>query len=208
MAFLEHPPVPVRPDIAAAFEREWARLAGPGSSWTGSERVDMAAAARSSREGGAPSERLPDAAIAVAVRLGAEPGTMNRQEADRASAAVGVGGYVELVGVVARTAAVDAFHVALGVPLPEFPEPVAGSATARLEAAATTGPAWVPMVGGSSIVNALSLMPDEAAAQEDLHGPLYLTYDQMEDLTFRRGLHRAQMELVAARTSALNECFY
>jgi hypothetical protein len=30
----------------------------------------------------------------------------------------------------------------------------------------------------------------------------------MQDLEFVRGLSRPQMELVAARTSALNECFY
>ncbi len=45
-------------------------------------------------------------------------------------------------------------------------------------------------------------------AQQHLHGPIYLTYEEMADLDFRRGLHRSQMELVAARTSAINECFY
>jgi len=64
------------------------------------------------------------------------------------------------------------------------------------------------MVGGASIVQALSAVPSEAEAQEDMHGPLYLTYAQMQDLQFVRGLTRPQMELVAARTSALNECFY
>jgi hypothetical protein len=64
------------------------------------------------------------------------------------------------------------------------------------------------MVGGSSIVQALSLVPAESAAQEDLHGALYLTYEAMAEPVHRSGLNRVQMELVAARTSAVNECFY
>ena len=52
------------------------------------------------------------------------------------------------------------------------------------------------------------VVPAEAEAQDDLHGSMYLTQDQMSDPSFERGLTRAQMELVASRTSALNECFY
>ncbi len=67
--------------------------------------------------------------------------------------------------------------------------------------------AWVPMAPGS-IAYALSLVPHEMAAQEELHGPLYLTYEGMADLEYVNGLTRAQMELVAARVSVINECFY
>ena len=59
-----------------------------------------------------------------------------------------------------------------------------------------------------SIVNALALVPAEAAAQEDLHGPLYLTYEEMQGRPFERALTRTQMEIVAVCTSLLNECFY
>ena len=59
-----------------------------------------------------------------------------------------------------------------------------------------------------SITNALSLVPAESAAQADIHGPLYMSYEQMADYAFERELNRAQMELVAARVSAINECFY
>jgi len=51
-------------------------------------------------------------------------------------------------------------------------------------------------------------VPAEMEAQRDIHGPLYLSYEQMGLANFQRGLHRSQMELVAATTSALNECFY
>jgi hypothetical protein len=64
------------------------------------------------------------------------------------------------------------------------------------------------MVGGASITQALSLVDAESVAQEDMHGPLYLTYEGMAEFDYVAGLSRAQMELVAARTSAINECFY
>ena len=64
------------------------------------------------------------------------------------------------------------------------------------------------MVGPTSIIQALSLVPAESAAQREIHGPLYMSYEQMADYGFRRTLDRAQMELIAARVSAVNECFY
>ena len=43
----------------------------------------------------------------------------------------------------------------------------------------------------------------------DVHDVLYATMDQMFEMQLEReGLTRPQIELVAARTSRLNECFY
>lgn len=208
MTFLDDSPIPLRADIPALFVREWARLAGPGAFWNGRERVAIAETARGAREWSADGAGLPGAAVEAARLLGARPAAADRAWVEATQDDLGPGRYVELVGVVSRSAAVDAFHRAVGSQLPSLPEPAAGEPTGELDGAARPGPAWVPMVGGSSIVQALSLVPAEAAAQEDMHGPLYLTYRQMEDLSFVRGLSRSQMEFVAARTSAVNECFY
>jgi hypothetical protein len=54
----------------------------------------------------------------------------------------------------------------------------------------------------------MSLVPDEVRAlcrSSDAH---YVPVAQIGDVTVRRALERAQMELVAARVSSLNECFY
>jgi hypothetical protein len=61
-----------------------------------------------------------------------------------------------------------------------------------------------------SIPFSLDLVPAEGWALMEIHGPLYMTPDEMGDPQFNRspGLHRPQMELVAARTSLINECFY
>ena len=207
--FLQGVSVQVRPEIPAAFAREWLHLAAPGSFWEGRQRVEIARAARAARHGTSePGPSLPAVAISAAEMLGSTPGRANRIWAESIVSTIGSGAYVELVGVVARASAVDSFHRSLGATEPKLPEPRAGQPTGEQDRAASPGAAWVPMVGGASIVQALSAVPSEAAAQEDMHGPLYLTYAQMQDLQFVRGLTRPQMELVAARTSALNECFY
>jgi len=207
--FLQGVSVPVRPEISALFAREWLRLAAPGSAWDGRQRVEIAAVARASRHGASElGPFLPAVATSAAAMLGSTPGRATRIWAESVVSTLGSAAYVELVGVVARASAVDSFHRSLGATEPTLPEPQAGEPTGEQDLAARPGAAWVPMVGGASIVQALSAVPSEAEAQEDMHGPLYLTYGQMQDLQFVRGLARPQMELVAARTSALNECFY
>ena len=207
--FLKEVAIPIRREITAVFAREWSRLATAGSYWSGLQRIEIAAAVRQARAGSsAGASALPPAATEAASLLGATPARASRSWVESMVADLGSGPYVEIVGVVSRTAAVDTFHRAIGSPLPRLPEPIAGDPTGIHDPAARSGSAWVPMVGGASIVGALSAVPPEAEAQEDMHGPLYLTYEQMQDLEFVRGLSRPQMELVAARTSALNECFY
>lgn len=151
---------------------------------------------------------LSGATRAAAERVAAAPALIRRVWVDQITAAIGVPQYVELVGVVARLASIDSFHAALGLPLEPLPEPQPGDPSGEVNERARSGPAWVPMEGGASIVYALSLVPEAMAAQEDMHGPMYLTYEGMAEVDFVRGLTRAQMELVAARTSAINECFY
>jgi hypothetical protein len=96
----------------------------------------------------------------------------------------------------------------MGIPLEPLPDPGDGAPTGEVHPTPITDNGWVPKATPGSIVDALSLVPGEASAQEDLHGPLYLTYEQMSERRFVRGLNRAQLELVAVRTSSINDCFY
>ena len=59
-----------------------------------------------------------------------------------------------------------------------------------------------------NIVRALSLVPGEVRALRKSSDSHYVSVAQIGDPTVRRSLDRMQMELVAARVSALNECFY
>jgi hypothetical protein len=116
--------------------------------------------------------------------------------------------YVEVVGLVARLTAIDTFRFGLGSEPIELPPAVDGQPNGRVADDATIDGGWVPTVGPASPPTALSMLPDEHSALHDVHGVFYLAVADMADLDADRGLHRTQMELVAARTSLLNECFF
>ncbi|HSR15334.1 MAG TPA: hypothetical protein VLL51_06250 [Gemmatimonadales bacterium] len=194
--------------IAASLRLAWAHLASPGAAWTGAERVGIAATARAARAGEPAAADLPEDAVEAAALLGVRPGAARRGWVEAISGRLGRARYVELVGVVSRLAAVDTFTHALGLDREPLPGPGPGAPTGVIDGRARANAAWVPMVGGTSITRALSLVPSESAEQERFHGPMYMAYHEMDDPDFSRGLHRPQMELVAARTSAINECFY
>jgi hypothetical protein len=59
-----------------------------------------------------------------------------------------------------------------------------------------------------NVMTALSLVPDEVRTLKDLSAAHYLSPEKMIDLGAGRSLDRAQIELIAARVSVLNECFY
>jgi hypothetical protein len=59
-----------------------------------------------------------------------------------------------------------------------------------------------------NVMRAMSLVPEEVRGLLDLGEAHYLSTERMMDLRAGRALDRAQMELVAGRVSALNECFY
>lgn len=205
-------PLPVDDDRAEAFRHVWRRLAEPGTWWTGAERVSIASVARAAYESGESTEEsgLPPAATEAAALLSHEPSAVTRERiSDWESRGLGANHYVELIGIVGQVTAVDTFHRALELELEALPEAHAGEPSHELpKTPATVTKAWVPMVGPPTIPTSLSAVPAEMAALEALHGPMYLTYEEMGDPAVARGLTRAQMELVASRTSAINECFF
>lgn len=199
-----------RPDVVAAFERVWDRISRPGAVFDGSERVAVAAVARAARSGDTlPVVRLAPAAVEAARVLGGEPAMATEGwVADEIAPAIGYPAYVEIIGVAAQLTAVDTFHRAMGLDLEPLPEPVAGEPNGTIADNAKLRSSWVPTDGPGSVVYALSLVPGEMAGFDDLHGPLYIPVGEMGNDLFARSLQRHQMELVAARTSALNDCFY
>jgi hypothetical protein len=205
-------PLPIRADLAVAFREVWRRLAEPGTWWTGTERVELAQVARNAY-GDLPLPEglsLAGPAIDAAALLGEMPAAVTEELiVGWEAAGLDANRYVELVAVVSRVTAVDTFHRALGLPLEALPSPKPGAPSHSLPAvAATKTKAWVPMVGPPNIPVSLSAVPAAMAALETLHGPMYLTYEEMGNPAVQRGLHRSQMELVAGMTSAINECFY
>ena len=130
--------------------------------------------------------------------------------------------YVEALGVAVQVISIDRFHHALGFPLEPLPAPVSGEPTRVRPENVVEGEAWVPMQAAKQVaaeaglpagqapfvIRALSLVPAELRAWSDLSEAQYLSKDQMMRFGTVRAIDRSQIELVAGRVSALNECFY
>lgn len=203
MNVLDDALLPVEPAVAAGVAATWAQLAAPGPTLTGADRVRAAAAARSGQDDG-------DVLTTAAAVVGATPWDVDADVvADLEARGLSRTAYVEVLGVASRVRAVDTAVRGLGADELALPEPDTGAPTGVVDDAARRRSAHVATVGPAGPPSILSHLPAEAAAQAELHGVLYLGYDDMahQDV-FRHGLHRTQMELVAARTSLVNHCHF
>lgn len=221
----------VRPEVAAAVRRAWAHIAATGEWWTGPERIAIAATARAAAtdgrdgaddphrgaedppDGGAPRPsgvpRLPAPAREAAARIAARPASVTERWVRAQVEALGLERYVELVGVVARTTAVDTLTRLLDAPPEPWPEPADGQPRRRRADDLRDGPAWVPMGRFRAPPIVLAAVPAEVEAQNDLSDVLYMPGAAMERLDAWRGpLHRAHLETVATTVSHANQCFY
>ncbi len=171
----------------------------------------------------ASAEKLAEPLVDVIHRVRVDPGRLSRRwfEATLASG-LSEGEYVEAVGIIALTAGLDAQCRALGIPPFPLPEPLPGSPTGHSPKGMTSGIAWVPLLRPEdatgpetdlydgaefvpNIMRALSLVPGHIRVMRDW---LTAHYVDVRDRTARRAIDRSQIEFVAARVSALNECFY
>ena len=136
--------------------------------------------------------------------------------------------YVEIVGLVTRAISVDTFCRSLGLSMCLLADARDGVPSRELPDTATIDHAWVPIIpagskGGApatalygetdfvaNIFSALSLVPGEASGVMQLGQTQYVGMNDFQNFKFFRdeNFSRAQLELVAARISALNNCFY
>lgn len=130
--------------------------------------------------------------------------------------------YVEIVSIVSTVMGIDGFCDALGIPLLPLPEVQAGEPSRYRPAEAVDDGAWVPMIPSEgageneadlyagrftpNVFRAMSLVPDAVRNLLSLLGAFYVK--DVGNLKARNSLDRCQIELLAARVSALNECFY
>ena len=220
--------LPIRPDLHDAHEELAKRWASTGLWWSGAERLAIVEQVRAARDAEplapweSPSEFeglvsgeniLPTAAVDAIWRITNHPGTLT---AEWHASIVGRGlnpeAYAELVGVVAQANAVDRFADALNLERVSLPEP------SRIEPARSPDPSaqvtshWVPtaQIKGPNVVKALSAVPFENESMQLLSSVQYVGLgDLLSDLVSdQNSLSRMQVEVIAARTSKLNECFY
>jgi hypothetical protein len=168
---------------------------------------------------------LPEEWVDIIHRIISDPGrltqgwygrTIGRQISD--------GEYVELVSVVAHLTAIDTFARGLGCDLWPLPDAQSGAPSRYRPAEARRNAAWVPTIAWdehgpdeadffqgfpANIKMALTLVPDEARSFFDIVAHQYLPGPAMRDFEKEyRAISHAQIELLAGRVSAINQCTY
>jgi hypothetical protein len=135
--------------------------------------------------------------------------------------------YIEILGTLVCVISIDEFCRGMDLPLNELPEPEAGEPDGYRPANIREDGdgAWVPMLANivdsgpesdlwegrtGYVIRALSLVPNEVRYMLDLLQVHYIDNSQIWNVkgSPRGTLTRIQMEVVAARVSALNGCFY
>ena len=178
---------------------------------------------------GPPSDAgLPDAVCAIVRRLAVAPKDFLEDSYEEAGkAGLSDEEYVEIVGIVSRLTDMDVFARGIGVPLRPLPAAREGRPSRARPRVARKEMAWVPTVpnlpeGGEEaaeiygedyrpyIIRSLSLVPDEMRRHLELEEVQYLPMKNVfvADYQHHEGFTRSQVELIAGRVSALNECFY
>ena len=173
---------------------------------------------------------LPSAAVEAIHKLITDKSRLSRDWYERVVSAEGMSEerYIELLGVLVHVFAVDELHRALDLPLEPLPEPLAGAPSGYRPAGAAKDASWPPILlpenaapgdldiyaemGGrrpANVISALSLVPDNVRWLNDQFAAHYLSWTEMGEIDKQhRTLTRPQLELLATRVSALNECFY
>ena len=165
---------------------------------------------------------LPSVVIEAVHRITTDAARLSEQAIQEVSAdGLDDGRYVEIVSVVSTVLGIDSFCDALGLAWLPLPEAQPGEPSKYRPAEARPDVGWVPMIpsgeNGSNeadifaatfvpnVFRAMSLVPD---AVRNLRRLSAYYVQSVGDTSLRTSLDRPQIELIAARVSALNECFY
>ena len=213
----------VDPATSAAHSATIEAIAAPGAWWNGPDRLAIVRAARTAptcsfcagRDELSPAAIdgehdndgvLPPIAVEAVHAIRNDSGRLTRRWFDDV---VDLGllpeAYVELVAVTASSVIVDTFAQGIGLDMPDLPGPAGGAPTLERSDDVEDAGAWLPLArrGRANILRSLGLVP---SALRLFFGTFARSYYMAPDSQF--ALDRAQVELVAARVSAVNECFY
>lgn len=220
--------IEIRSDLVEAHRATVESWARPGIWWSGPERLAMVAEVRRARVADElppwvapttvdglidPDHLLPPPAIDAIWRLTNDPGSLTEAWYEGiVERGLGPEAYVELVAVVAMACCLDVFARAIGVDPVPLPAPIEGRPARRASPEAARSTHWVPTVPGRgpNVSKALTAVPPAVEDWRRLSAAQYVPPEALlGDLQWSRGaLERSQVELLAARTSRLEECFY
>lgn len=222
----------IRADLRAAHDAAWSRLGSAGTWLTAEQRAAAVAEARAAQSctlcrerkdalspnGVAGSHDRPEGSVlttemADAVhRITTDPGRLSKAWLQGLGLEPEV--YVELLAVTATAVGIDTFHRAIGLAPRPLPVVTPGEPTRkRVSGDVDHEMAWVPtrkIRGAPNVARSISIVPDELRALVELNKVEYVNPLELLDVHADpgRAISRAHMELVAARLSAAQECFY
>jgi len=174
----------------------------------------------------APVEGLSALQVDFIHRLSTDPGRLDQDWVTATAAEMTVEVYIELVSIVAIVSVQDAFSRAVGEDLKALPDPVAGEPTGYKAPGAKMHDAWLPYVAPEDqvpsdepmygdegyvavVVKALSPVPDAWRHYWDFVDVHYLPNLEVYNLeTNIRAISRPQIEVIAARVSAMHQCLF
>ena len=170
---------------------------------------------------------LPDVMVEVIHRVVTDPARLTKSWFDGViQQGLSEERYVETIGTLVSVFLIDEFCRCLELPRNELPEPQPGEPSRYRPANADYDGAWVPLLpkrvdsGPDAdlwegdmhgyVIRALSLVPDEVRTLLDTSVAHYLKVGEVWNVTKspQGTLTRPQTEILAARVSAFNDCFY
>jgi hypothetical protein len=168
---------------------------------------------------------LPEVWVDVIHRVISDPGRLTESWFGQVTdGGITVKQYVELVGVVVSVVGVDTYCRGIGQPAPAIPAPTPGAPSPDTPDQLNTELAWVPTLDAdvegalqrefyagapANIRRALTYVPATARSFWEMANTLYLSGAQMRDFgTEYRAISHAQIEMIAGRVSAINQCVY
>ncbi|MCY4130168.1 MAG: alkylhydroperoxidase-related (seleno)protein [Gammaproteobacteria bacterium] len=224
---------PIRQATVDAFAEVWRRLGESGPFWTGRDHMAMIREARQSFECELCRRRLealsPNAvdgehetvtdlspvAVDVIHRIRTDPARMSRSVFENALAnGMTDSEYIELIGVVATSVVIDTLHQGLGLPVPETLEGSDDPPTGQTEPEVVEDGAWVRLAPRDGQLNEVGIPRQANIIRAMGLVPLVieLFFTVMRQAYYITNLpisiSRSQAEFIAARVSALNQCFY
>ena len=219
---------PLRPvlsnDIIESFQIVWDNLGKPGNWWSGRERIEIAEEIRDSSPPSL-SERIVDFSDysneaasgitpfvkAVARKVAYESSSIDKDIFDQIVAVIGEDQYAEIAAIASQL--IPIYHLAdtLGYDREQLPDAEPGPPSGERPDGLIGGVGLLPTLPTNGIPHvavSLSLAEADNARRMLLVRAMYSGKDFGEMIWTHRNLSRPQIELVAARTSAINECFY
>ncbi|WP_133406768.1 alkylhydroperoxidase-related (seleno)protein [Parashewanella tropica] len=213
------------------FNRIWNRLAQPGYWWNATEKHAIAKVIRKARPlpvydrkrksvselAQTPTtDVLSPLTIDTIERIVTESGQLNTEWAMEVIENLGEGVYAELIAITILLLPIDLFCRFLDVAPMPLPTPLEGEPTRQLPENLRDNGAWIRQtqeaIDDQNLVNvsrAISILPIENGLRRDLVEAMYMEGHSFFDKIWKnKALSRPQLEILATKTSMINECFY